>query len=403
MIEIRILFLTTLYPGYNNQSRQDISYALHNFVKDWVKEGHEVRVIRIWNSYPRLFKFFRKGKDASLYNKDFNFVFEEIKINRIVINKIPKINYLKRDLDKTFLKIKNSIERDFSPQIIVTHMLNPSIILGSKLKEVYKIPLVITMHKTDLEILVRKNKQSEKFMSILENTDKIGFRSEHLMYKFNKIKRSNLEKKIFTIPSGIEDDIPINDEKIKNKKYKKISTIFIAAKMVPLKNIDILINAFKTVSKSNDIILKIAGDGPQRKELEKIVQDNKLKDRVQFLGFLDRNKILKQMEESDIFVMVSSPETFGLVYLEAMAKGCITIGTKKEGIDGIIINEKNGFLCEARNTKDLANVLNKVIEMSPEDKINIIRSAVNTAKKMSQIKMSNKYIDILNNLIEDTN
>ena len=49
------------------------------------------------------------------------------------------------------------------------------------------------------------------------------------------------------------------------------------------------------------------------------------------------------MEESDVFAMVSSPETFGLVYIEAMAKGCVTIGSKGEGIDGVIVNNENGF------------------------------------------------------------
>ena len=74
---------------------------------------------------------------------------------------------------------------------------------------------------------------------------------------------------------------------------------------------------------------------------------------VYFEGEKAREQVLHLMEESDIFVLVSSPETFGLVYVEAMAKGCITIGSKGEGIDGVIVNNENGYLCtpgEGRGT-----------------------------------------------------
>lgn len=50
------------------------------------------------------------------------------------------------------------------------------------------------------------------------------------------------------------------------------------------------------------------------------------------------------MRQSDIFVLPSVGETFGMVYLEAMASGCIVVGTKDDGIDGIIKDGENGFL-----------------------------------------------------------
>ena len=53
--------------------------------------------------------------------------------------------------------------------------------------------------------------------------------------------------------------------------------------------------------------------------------------------------------QSDVFVLPSVNETFGMVYLEAMSQGCIPIGTSGEGIDGIIENGKNGYLCDRNN------------------------------------------------------
>ena len=59
------------------------------------------------------------------------------------------------------------------------------------------------------------------------------------------------------------------------------------------------------------------------------------------------------IRNADCFVMVSSREAFGLVYLEAMAKGCIVIGTKGQGIEGIVKHGENGFLCKARDVNEL--------------------------------------------------
>ena len=82
------------------------------------------------------------------------------------------------------------------------------------------------------------------------------------------------------------------------------------------------------------------GDGKERKTLEKIDKN------VKFLGSLPHDKVLEKMRENDIFVLPSVGETFGMVYLEAMASGCITVCTKGDGVDGIIKNGENGFLVE---------------------------------------------------------
>lgn len=62
--------------------------------------------------------------------------------------------------------------------------------------------------------------------------------------------------------------------------------------------------------------------------------------------------------------MISRSETFGLVYLEAMARGCITIASWREEFDGIIEDGMNGFLCEAGDSEDFARVIKKIRQMS---------------------------------------
>ena len=100
------------------------------------------------------------------------------------------------------------------------------------------------------------------------------------------------------------------------------------------------------------------------------------------------------MEKSDIFCMPSINETLGLVYLEAMSKGCLTIGTKNEGIDGIIINNKNGFLINP-NTENLYECINKIFLLDISQKRKISEEAIETAKKCSEIEKSKYYLECI--------
>ena len=91
--------------------------------------------------------------------------------------------------------------------------------------------------------------------------------------------------------------------------------------------------------------------------------------------------------------MVSSREAFGLAYVEAMAKGCIVIGTKGQGIDGIVKNEENGFLCKARDVDELAEVINQIVNLSRVELQNISSKAVTTAANLTDRKVAEQYIN----------
>ena len=113
-----------------------------------------------------------------------------------------------------------------------------------------------------------------------------------------------------------------------------------------------------------------------------------------FRGRMSREATIEKMRESDVFLMVSSPETFGLVYIEAMAQGCITIGSRNEGIDGVIRDGENGFLVKPRNIEELKECLEKIVFMSKEQKQEIVHSAYRDASKMTDENMANKYLQL---------
>ena len=134
-----------------------------------------------------------------------------------------------------------------------------------------------------------------------------------------------------------------------------------------------------------NIELTVIGDGKERKTLEKIDKS------VKFLGSLPHDKVLEKMRENDIFVLPSVGETFGMVYLEAMASGCITVCTKGDGVDGIIKNGENGFLVEPNSNSVKETLLN--IKNMDIKSLNALRNnSFSTIKNYTSAICAERYL-----------
>ena len=116
---------------------------------------------------------------------------------------------------------------------------------------------------------------------------------------------------------------------------------------------------------------------------------------VKFLGRLSNQKVLEEMRKADIFILPSINETFGMVYLEAMASGCITVCTQNDGIDGIIKDGINGFTV----IPDIQNIQNLLIKLKNLDKTEINRIRENSAKTVKQYTLKKCCQEYLNNIL----
>ncbi|WP_339316208.1 glycosyltransferase family 4 protein [Oceanobacillus sp. FSL W7-1304] len=393
---MNVLLVTTLYPGYKGQSRIEVSYALHQFAKEWIFAGHNVKIVRLWPKLPILID---NRKEARRYRKDETVNLEGVDVNIVTIKRYPKIDYLKNHKNNTISKIMHNLEIGFQPDIIVCHMMNPSLYISKKLKEKWNVPLVLTMHQTDIKQLTNMSSRYNEYLTLEPFIDRLGFRSNALMKQYNQLDLPNKDN--FVINSGIEKNLIMEEKKLKSKINFGGNVIFVASSMIPRKNIGAIIKAFEMIARKQEIYLKIAGDGPEKEKILKMIDNSKVKGKIEYLGYITRDSVLDYMEKSNIFVLVSSLETFGLVYLEAMAKGCITIGSKGEGVDGIIKDGLNGYLCEPRNIDDLVHTLSRVLNLDINTRTQIIENAVNTARIMTQEKIANDYLNILRNTIEE--
>ena len=106
------------------------------------------------------------------------------------------------------------------------------------------------------------------------------------------------------------------------------------------------------------------------------------------------------MRNADIFALISKNETLGMVYLEAMASGCIVIGSKNEGIDGIITSGKNGYLCNAGEYKELSNLIEQILLSSKEEKKKVLMNSYEKIKYQTEEKVSMEYLAFLNKIVK---
>ena len=146
--------------------------------------------------------------------------------------------------------------------------------------------------------------------------------------------------------------------------------------------------------------LNVIGAGPFEKEYKNLVKKLSLEKNVNFLGTFNKKKVFEYMSESDIFCMPSVKETLGLVYLEAMMNGCITIGTINEGIDGIIVDGKNGFLVSP-SVESIISIISRIYAMDDKSKKAIIENAINTGLYYNEDDMSKKYKKIIDGVWVD--
>lgn len=398
---MNIIFISNLYPAYPGQTRSEMTYALHDFTKEWIKQGHNVRVFTLWDIYPRIFNIFSDfAKRKQLYAQEEEFELDDVPIMRIPTQKIPHCPYIEKELKKVGVKILTILKRyHIIPDIIVAHGLYPAQI-AMEIKSEFRIPMVLGLHNTD-RFRIEKNRFPKIINQILNTADSLVFRSPAIQKSMQKtIPEIVNQKPNFVAFSGIDESMILSEHELNQKirTQKKNLTFITACKLIPLKNIDILIQAFETLQ-GNSAELIIIGDGPERKKLEKLKKESPMSHKIRLLGELPREQVLEYLQKADFFVMASKPETFGLVYLEAMANGCIPIGTKGEGIDGVIRNGYNGFLCDP-NVQELPPKLQYLFSMDNKIRAEFIRNTIETVKEYSTGSMATKYLNFLQEDVE---
>lgn len=141
--------------------------------------------------------------------------------------------------------------------------------------------------------------------------------------------------------------------------------VITVARLEKVKGVDYLIKAFSIlIKKISRAKLFVVGDGSERKQLEGLVLDLGLGEKVRFLGEVPNKEIPQYLAAADCFCLPSRREGFGIAVLEAMAAGVPVVATKVGGVPDIIENQKDGLLVESQNPKVLSAALLEIASNS---------------------------------------
>ena len=187
--------------------------------------------------------------------------------------------------------------------------------------------------------------------------------------------------------------------RFKKKKEMHFTTITCVARLVPIKNIDNLLKAWKIIEKKHpEYKLAIIGDGPEFVSLNELTLNMGLKTIV-FLGAINNSDIPTYFYNSVAFVLPSLAESWGLVVNEAMAAALpILISNKINASYALLEEGVNGYGFEPLEIHNIANKISSFIDLDLNDKIKMSDSSLKIIDKMSYENMGDELFNAVYNL-----
>ncbi len=404
---MKVLLISTIYPRPEGNIG---THVCHFFTKEWVKMGHEVRAVHIQAVYPLFFywlaRFAQKKiaakASAIVYTQRDNNVQEyemdDVPVCRIPVYKlIPHGPFTNKSIKASEKDIVSFISKTgFEPDLIIGHFPNPQLQLLFDLNQIYPKSKTCEVLHLPEELKQLKSVYGSDLSKYMGSIDVWGFRFKHLRElfteQFGKLKQS------FICYSGVPEEYIVEGLKRINDS---VSEFIFVGEMIERKYPIKVLDALRQSYPENNFHINFIGDGSLKQNLIEIVQKDGLESCVSVMGKIPRDSIKAKYDEADCFIMISKGEAYGLVYLEAMARGCITIASRNEGFDGVIIDGENGFLCEAGNSQELVQIINHIRALSPQERKRISDNAIETAKKLTDKKVAEKYINDVTKLLSN--
>ena len=317
-----------------------------------------------------------------------------IKVYRFpMLKMLPGNGYSPQKMKAQAEEICECLEKEsFVPDLVVGHFANPSTELTAIIAEKYKAKSSIVFHHDCTEANI------EKFR-IQKSVSKIGAIGARSVVEAEEVKnRLQLKNTPFICYSGAPNDAVKAAKKICDKQdfTNGIRHIYVGS-LIKRKHLDVVIKAFLNTAGEKDT-LTVVGGGPEEDVLHKLARDLNAEDRIIFTGRIPRNEVLDRMGDAQVFTLISHGETFGMVYIEAMLQGCLTIASKGGGFDGLIQDGVNGFICEPGAQTNLEDVYKRIADMTTGERNRIGQAAIDTAIHYSEKEVAERYLsDILEN------
>lgn len=286
-------------------------------------------------------------------------VHKGISVYEIKMGKIPTLSSFKR-IRALIKKIK--------PDIIHTHSFWPTVLIS------YidvKSKKVTTLHNNPKEDFSYEygglvgNLMTNLFIHSLQKFHRCVAISEYVKYKHEYL---GLTCPIEVIYNGIEDAFTVS-ENFNNDHMLKIISISVLNERKNLKRSIDIVNVLN--EKGYSINYKIIGDGPEKNNLLKQINESNLKHENILVGSLPRKEVLEYIKNSDVLLFTSKSEGLGLVVLECLMMGKVVVCSNLDVFNEFISDGVNGYICN--DDEDYLKVFDGLVNNS--EQLNKLRTA----------------------------
>jgi N-acetyl-alpha-D-glucosaminyl L-malate synthase BshA len=301
------------------------------------EKGHEIHFIS--SSIP-----FRLNK---MYH---NIYYHQVEVNQYSVFQYPPYDIA---LASKMAEVANREKLD----LLHVHYAIPHAVCAILAKQMSHrdIKIVTTLHGTDITVLGYDPSLTDAIKFGIEKSDVVTAVSNALVNQTYEL--INPDKQIETVYNFIDERIyQKSDAQVLKSEYeiKEDEKVIIhVSNFRPVKRVQDVVKTFAKISAAMPAKLLLVGDGPEMTIVCKLVRKFGLEGQVLFLGKQENLEELYSI--SDLLLLLSEKESFGLVALEAMACGVPCIGTNVGGMPEVINHGQTGFICEVGDIDDISN------------------------------------------------
>ncbi|MCB7070060.1 N-acetyl-alpha-D-glucosaminyl L-malate synthase BshA [Caldibacillus sp. 210928-DFI.2.22] len=347
------------------------------------EKGHEIHFItsnmpfRLKKMYPNIF-------------------FHQVEVNQYAV-----FQYSPYDIQLAS-KIAEVADRE-KLQIIHVHYAIPHAICALLARQMAEtdFKIVTTLHGTDITVLGQDSSLKKAIQFGIEKSDEVTAVSNALVDETHRLITPM--KPIRTVYNFIDERIyykmDANHQLKADFGIKEDEKVIIhVSNFRPVKRVKDVIESFQKITEMIPAKLLLVGDGPEMGKISQMVDERHLTKQVLFLGKQDNLEELYAI--SDLLLLLSEKESFGLVALEAMACGVPCVGTNTGGIPEVIENGRTGYICEVGDIDMISSMSLKILQ---DDELHgqFSKAGIKRARtQFSSGKILNQYEDIYYQLME---
>ena len=283
-------------------------------------------------------------------------------------------------------------------EVLHVHYAIPHAYAGYMAKQMLKdegidIPMVTTLHGTDITLVGNHPFYKPAVTFSINKSDFVTSVSQSL--KDDTLKLFNIKNEIQVIPNFIEldkikkeDKSPCQRSVMANDEERIITHI---SNFRKVKRIPDIIAIFNKIQNEIPAKLMMVGEGPEKEKAEQLCRELGIQDKVIFFG--NSNEIDTILCQTDLFLLPSKTESFGLVALEAMACGVPVISSNAGGLPEVNKDGFSGYLSEVGDVDSMANNALKILK-DQTDLDQFKKNALITAQQFDIKKILPLYEDL---------